>query len=194
MVSLGALVPVTSATVGSEPLPPVLASSSSGRRTAAAEEREDDDEGDEQAAHGGTVGGRSRTASVASPGRVPSTRPPHPPRRVLPILAALVVLGGIAFVALRPGPDVDDLTLDEFEDAVTAGEVDTATIRDRSHSVRGELEDGERYKVSFPAEYGDELTTLLRDQDVEVDHRPERRAVLAVAACSASCRSCCCSG
>jgi cell division protease FtsH len=88
---------------------------------------------------------------------------------VLPILAALVVLGGLAFLALRPGPDVERLTLDEFEEAVIGGDVDTATIRDRSHSVSGELQDGERYKVSFPAEYGDELTTLLRANDVEVD-------------------------
>jgi cell division protease FtsH len=85
------------------------------------------------------------------------------------ILAALVAVAGIAFLVLRPSPHVEDLSLDELSDAVTAGHVDTATIKDRAHTVTGELASGERYKAAFPAEYGDELTTLLERNDVKVD-------------------------
>ena len=87
----------------------------------------------------------------------------------------LVALGVVALVALvgwllfKPEPDVDELTLDEFETAVLDGDVATATVRDQSHTITGELEDGQQYKVAFPEEFGDELTDLLLDNDVELD-------------------------
>jgi cell division protease FtsH len=91
------------------------------------------------------------------------------PGRPTWIAIALVVVGLIAWLALRPGDQAEALTLDQFERAVAEGDVASATIRDRTHSIRGELATGDEYRVSFPAEYGDELTTLLRDNDVEVD-------------------------
>jgi cell division protease FtsH len=91
------------------------------------------------------------------------------PGRLTWIAIALVVVGLIAWLAFRPGDEAEALTLDQFERAVAEGDVATAVIRDRTHSIRGELATGDEYRVSFPAEYGDELTTLLRDNDVEVD-------------------------
>jgi cell division protease FtsH len=89
--------------------------------------------------------------------------------RLLLGLAVGLVVGGLAYLAFKPGPDVEELTLDEFESAVRDGDVDTATVKDRSHQITGELDGGERYSVSFPAEFGDELTDLMLDNDVELD-------------------------
>jgi cell division protease FtsH len=85
------------------------------------------------------------------------------------VLLAATVLGLVAYLVFRPGDDAEVLTLDRFEQAVADGEVASAVIRDRSHTIRGELEGGGEYRVSFPAEYGDELTTLLRENDVRVE-------------------------
>ena len=107
-----------------------------------------------------------RTDKPARPSRKHSLS-----RRARWLLFAVVLVGALtAWLTLRDtGDDAEVLTLDQFETKVVEGEVATATIRDRAHSIRGELEDGSAYTVSFPAEYGDELTTLLRDNDVEVE-------------------------
>jgi cell division protease FtsH len=99
---------------------------------------------------------------------------PRPPaarrrnRRLL-VTVAVLLLAVLAFAVLRPRPHVQSLSLDEFEGAVADGTVDSATIKDRTHTIRGEFRSGVDYRVSFPAEYGDELTTLLRDNDVSVE-------------------------
>jgi cell division protease FtsH len=87
---------------------------------------------------------------------------------VLTVVAVLLVA---ALVILRRGDGPERLTLDEFEDRVADGDVATATIKDRDHAVVGELADGTEYKVAFPAEYGDELTALLRNapDPIELD-------------------------
>jgi cell division protease FtsH len=79
-------------------------------------------------------------------------------------LVVLVIIGAW----IRRGSDAEALRLDEFESAVNDGEVETATIHDDRHRVTGELEDGTEYVVEFPREYGDELTAVLREADVEV--------------------------
>jgi cell division protease FtsH len=99
---------------------------------------------------------------------------PRPPaarrrnRRLL-VAVAVVLVGVLAFTFLRPRAHVQSLSLDEFERSVAEGTIDNATIKDRTHTIRGEFTSGEDYRVSFPAEYGDELTTLLRDNDVAVE-------------------------
>ena len=116
---------------------------------------------------------------VASAGREPPDRPPDrppprdrpPPEPSRPVdapgrrrprrLGAYLLFGG-------GGDDAEALTLDQFETR-RRRRGGTATVRDQAHTIRGELTDGTTYKVSFPEEYGDELTTLLRDNDVEVD-------------------------
>jgi cell division protease FtsH len=97
-------------------------------------------------------------------------RPAHLLRtRILPGLALLAVLGVLAYLVFKPGPDVEDLTLDQFEASVLDGDVATATVKDRASSITGEFENGDRYSVAFPTEFGDELTELLLDNDVELD-------------------------
>jgi cell division protease FtsH len=87
---------------------------------------------------------------------------------VIYIVIALVA-AMIASSFLRQGPDVEQLNLNEFRAFVAAGEVETATIKDRSHEVVGELDDGSRYEVSFPSEFADELTVELSDAEPAID-------------------------
>jgi len=88
-------------------------------------------------------------------------------------LLVLVILGGW----LRRSLSAQKLGLDEFEQLVRDDKVDTATIKDRDHRVVGELENGEKYVVSFPEEYGDELTTELTDSDVHVKVDEQRESI-----------------
>ena len=68
-------------------------------------------------------------------------------RRARWLLLAVVVIGSLTAYLLFSGggDDAEAFTLDQFETAVADGEVATATIRDRSHTIRGELEDGTTY-------------------------------------------------
>lgn len=90
------------------------------------------------------------------------------------LIVAAVLVGG-SF--LRQGPDVEDLDLNAFREAVAEGEVDTATIKDRSHEVTGELQNGDKYKVSYPSEFADELTAELSEArpsiDIETDQQQD---------------------
>ncbi|MGA7615818.1 MAG: ATP-dependent metallopeptidase FtsH/Yme1/Tma family protein, partial [Thermoanaerobaculia bacterium] len=95
---------------------------------------------------------------------------------VVYIIIALVA-AIVATSFLRSGSDVKDLDLNQFRTYVADGQVDTATIKDRSHQVDGELRDGTKYKVSYPAEYADELTGLLTDAtppiNIETDQQQD---------------------
>jgi cell division protease FtsH len=91
------------------------------------------------------------------------------------VVAALVVLVVVSNL-LKGGGRVEKLSLSEFERRLAAGEVRTATLHDKDSVAKGELADGTKYKVSYPAEYADELTKELRAQDdvkVEVDRQKE---------------------
>jgi cell division protease FtsH len=92
----------------------------------------------------------------------------------------LLVLGVVALVALgtwlRSGSKPEQLTLDRYLEQVEEGEVRTAKVKDRDHVVTGELEDGRDYKVTFPAEYGDELTDELRDGGVRIEASQQRQS------------------
>ena len=90
------------------------------------------------------------------------------------LVLAVVFVGGSY---LRQGPDVEDLDLNAFREKVANGEINSATIKDQSHEVTGELEDGSDYKVSYPAEFADELTAELSDArpsiDIETDQQQD---------------------
>ncbi len=97
-------------------------------------------------------------------------------RATLAFLALGLVVLVVGLVVLRDGGAPETLTLDVFEERVADGEVATATILDRDHAAVGELDDGSQYRVTYPAEYGDELVTLLRDPgaSVEIDTDQQR--------------------
>jgi len=89
-------------------------------------------------------------------------------RRVLrsPVLWAAVALVAVAVAALslRGGPQPRELRLDELIQKARAGEVATARILERDHAVLGRLTDGTEYRASFPKDFTERLTDLLREQ------------------------------
>ena len=84
-------------------------------------------------------------------------------------IAIAIVAALVATSFLRGGSDVEKLTLNEYQELVADGEVRTATIKDRSHEVQGELRNDTEYEVSFPAEFADEITTQLAEADPAID-------------------------
>ena len=78
-------------------------------------------------------------------------------------MVALAVAAVAAFFVLRSRDQPEELRLDELQQLLADGEVETATIYNESSSVEGELADGTRYRTVFPEAYGELLTTELLD-------------------------------
>jgi cell division protease FtsH len=101
---------------------------------------------------------------------------PRPPRIsptarkwLLALIAVLLVAVVVLVLRTRGGPDRTELDLGEFERRIEAGEVATAEVLDRDNAIKGELEDGTQYEVSYPREYAETLTTALVAGDVEIE-------------------------
>ena len=90
-------------------------------------------------------------------------------RRVLrsPATWAVVALAAVlvAMVTFRGGgTEPRELRLDELIAKARAGEVATARILERDHAVEGRLNDGTSYRTSFPRDFTEGLTNILREQ------------------------------
>jgi cell division protease FtsH len=92
------------------------------------------------------------------------------------VVLALVVLVVISNL-VKGGSKRVDLTLDDFDRKVEANEVVEAEILDRDHAVKGELSDGRKFKVTFPAEFADELTADLRESDAKIEVNQQKESV-----------------
>src|SRR3954454_20720981 len=78
-------------------------------------------------------------------------------------LAVLVVVAAVGVGSLlRADDSPDKLSLDVYEKKIDQGKVKDVKIKDQSHSATGELADGTKYKVTFPADYTETLTKELR--------------------------------
>jgi len=95
---------------------------------------------------------------------------------VLYLALALVVLV-IGAVWLRSGSNPKKLPLDEYQRQIAGGNVADATLRDKDHVVTGKLTDGTSYTVSFPEQYGDELTKQLTDANVKLNVDQQKESV-----------------
>ena len=99
-----------------------------------------------------------------------------------PSRAALgyVLLAALALFAASQlfSTDVEARALDlsEFRTLLTGDEVATATVKDRSHEVTGELTSGERYSVVYPQEFADELTTEIGSARPPIDLKVDQQA------------------
>ena len=83
--------------------------------------------------------------------------------RIAAVVGLVAVAGSVAlYVAFKPDAP-QSLRLDEYLDHARAGDVRTATIGGGDRVVTGQLQDGTRYRVGFPVQFGDELTTTLRE-------------------------------
>jgi cell division protease FtsH len=99
-------------------------------------------------------------------------------RRNIVISALAAVVGGVLVwqLFLDRGTEREQLDINQFGVLLDDGEVAEATLLDRDHKVRGELDNGTAYEVRFPAEYTDEITDQIRDADVpsfDVDAQEE---------------------
>ena len=65
-------------------------------------------------------------------------------------LVVLLVVGG----HFRGHQERKDLRLSQFETRIAAGQVKTATFSDRDNEIKGELRNGDKYKVGYLAEDG----------------------------------------
>ncbi|MGI8685874.1 MAG: ATP-dependent zinc metalloprotease FtsH [Acidimicrobiales bacterium] len=89
-----------------------------------------------------------------------------------PLLWVLLALGVLIASAslLGGGDEREKVQLSKLQTLVADGKVKSAEIVGDG-KVQGELKSGDKYEAKFPAEYADELTTLLLKADVNVDSK-----------------------
>jgi cell division protease FtsH len=85
----------------------------------------------------------------------------RPSRATIAYVLLAVVALLVASQLLHKSDGPTKLTLSQFESKVAHGDVSKVTIKDKSHEVKGELRGGEKFKVAYPQELADELTTTL---------------------------------
>ncbi|HXF73285.1 MAG TPA: ATP-dependent zinc metalloprotease FtsH [Actinomycetota bacterium] len=112
----------------------------------------------------------------------PTASPESPLRKAARTPTLVIVAGLFALLLLmslfgRSEPR-RELTLTEFEQRVTAGTVRTAEFREGDQVLVGEMADGGAYEVAYPADYQDELTTLLRDAGVPLTVDPQKGSAI----------------
>lgn len=82
--------------------------------------------------------------------------------RTVLLTCCVAVLGAVVAVLVwGAGTRPAEMTLDAYLGHLSAGRITSATMSDATNRVEGELEDGTRYSVPYPAEYADELTAQL---------------------------------
>jgi len=98
-------------------------------------------------------------------------------RRTLLIWLAVLAVGVFAaFRFVDRGTDRTQLSLDAYQRKLANGKVDSATLYDSDHVVKGELTDGTAYEVRYPSDYASALTKKIVNADVEpfeVDNQGE---------------------
>jgi cell division protease FtsH len=104
---------------------------------------------------------------------------PEPPLRRFSRTPTLWIVGiallfiGLLSILNRPS-SAKVLKLSEFTQLVEDGEVANAQILDGDQQVTGQLDDGTEYIVSYPAEFADELTQLLADNNVPTEAKAQK--------------------
>ena len=103
---------------------------------------------------------------------------PEPPFRRLArtptiwIVGATVLFFGLLSILNRPETG-KTIRLSDFLDLVDDGKVKDATILDGDQQIRGTLDDGTEYVVSYPTESADEITTQLQEAGVSTEAKPQ---------------------
>jgi cell division protease FtsH len=80
-----------------------------------------------------------------------------------------IILAVVAWRLIDTSPSRSRIPLDRYEAQLADGKVDSATLLDKDHEVRGELKDGTAYEVKFPEGYTEQMTTSLVGADVKFD-------------------------
>jgi cell division protease FtsH len=92
----------------------------------------------------------------------------------------LIVLLGIWMFLLfaNRGPQGKPLSFSEFQTAVDAGNVKTATFLEGEQKVTGEFTDGSTYSVTYPLSVQENLTKDMQARGVEVSADPQKGSAL----------------
>ena len=89
-------------------------------------------------------------------------------RRTLVIWLAVLAVGlFVAFRVIDRGGGSTTLSLDAYQQKLANGKVDSATLYDGDNVVKGELRDGTKYEVRYPADYAATLTKKIVAAEVE---------------------------
>lgn len=81
---------------------------------------------------------------------------------------AVIAVVVLAVVLSNRGPNIEELTFSELEDAIGGGQIVEATILDSSHQIEGTLTSGEMFSATFPEEATDEIFAELRAAEPEI--------------------------
>ncbi len=81
------------------------------------------------------------------------------------LLVALLAAVGIYAAVANSDEPPRKISLVEFRDALDDGEVAKVEMLDRSSKLKGEFDSGEEFRVTYPLQYGDEMTDLILDSD-----------------------------
>jgi cell division protease FtsH len=92
------------------------------------------------------------------------------------VAAVLIVL--VSFSLFGRSDPGTELTSTQFQQALTDGRVQNATIDVNSHFVSGQLSDGTTYRVAFVDDSEDELETDLKRKSVPYEVKPEEQSDL----------------
>ena len=86
-------------------------------------------------------------------------------------LVAILVVSGM----LRRSGEPDKLRLDEFEGKLAAGEVRDVKIQERSGTIEGKLQNGDKFTADYVKEDAEKVVELTRAAgvDVDVDHQTD---------------------
>ena len=107
-----------------------------------------------------------------------SQQPETPLKKVARTPTLWIVLGTLIFLLVVSfmGQETagEQLGLSEFEAAVEEGRVASAVLMDGDQAVEGELIDGSTYRTTYPTEYADDLTALLKKSGVPTEVDPQK--------------------
>jgi cell division protease FtsH len=89
------------------------------------------------------------------------------------IVGVTVLFFGLLSV-MNPSETAEPIKLNEFWSLLAAGEIRNAEILEGDQQIRGKLDDGTEYVVSYPAESADEITTQLQEAEVPTEAKPQK--------------------
>jgi cell division protease FtsH len=91
----------------------------------------------------------------------------------------IIVLGVYVFWAFANRPARgEELTVGQFENELTDGNIDTATFLEADQKIVGEMSDGTPYETTYPLDYQKDLIDELKAADVPFESDPQRGSAL----------------